>query len=180
MKTKKEKTTDATLTVEAVQTAAVALKELLAKLAFIHPMAPAEREKLKAVGVLRVRQAERRVQVARQHPEVLPQGFDLSQFDSDLALSHGLLECLATVDKVRRGLGEALLLVGNRVTRGGSEAYGYIKAAAVSSTNLLAAASDLARHGPRRGKATATRPPAATAAPGPTEGQPSTPEVKAA
>jgi len=99
MKTNKEKTTDATLTVEAVKTAAVALNELLAKLAFIHPMAPAEREKLKSVGVMRVRQAERRVQVARQHPEVLPQGFDLSQFDSDLALSQGLLECLATVRK---------------------------------------------------------------------------------
>jgi len=79
-------------------------------------------------------------------------------------------------------LGETLLLVGNRVTRRGAEAYGFIKAAAVSSTNLLAAASELARYGPRRSKATATRPPPATptAAPGPTDGQPSTPEVKAA
>jgi hypothetical protein len=189
MKRKNEKGTDATLDVAAVKTAAAALNELLRKLTFIRPMAPAEREKLKTVGVPRLRLAERRVQVARQHPEVLPTGFDVAQFELDLAIGHGLLECVSTVDKIRRGLGETLLLVGNRAARRGAEAYGYIKAAAVSSTNLMAAAEELARTGPRRVRA--TPPPTPTpprpadsppSAPGPAESRPSpsTPEVKAA
>ena len=174
--------------VEELQAATAALDALHENMAFLKPLAATERQHTKKVGLQTLRTTEQRLKIARENPEAMPAGFDLPQFEQDVAWTEGLIACLAAVDRLRRDVQDTLMTVGSRAGRTGVEVYAYVRAGSGSASHLHQAATRLRRPRPRLSRKTpepASSPGAgATTAAAPavagTLASPATPEVKAA
>jgi len=142
-------TVDAVLSAKDLDDIQAAINILRDKLSFAIALTPEERRRLSKIGLKNQTFTERALQLARQHPELVPPGVnvDAAQRDLDLFLA---------ITPVTTTLGELQHLAEDTQTIVGSEAYAAARAAYKSAktmgvgTGLDDALNDLSRRFRRR------------------------------
>jgi hypothetical protein len=142
-------TVDAVLSAKDLDEIQAAIATLREKLSFALALSPDERRRLAKIGLKNQTFTERALQLAKQHPELVPPGVnvDAAQRDLDLFLA---------LTPVSTALGELQHLAEDTQTIAGSEAYAAARAAYKSAktmgvgTGLDAALNDLSKRYRRR------------------------------
>lgn len=169
MKTTTTTTTKPTGTsVDVIRAAVTEIDALRNKMTFLLPLTEAERREHRAarIGMKTLRSIENRLAAARQHRDLLPPAFDLRKFERDTTTASALGECLAAIDRMREGVYDTLLAVGNRALVAATNAYGHIKVESDTAERLKRTVERLAT---RAGRPAAPEAPAAPSmVPGPT------------
>jgi hypothetical protein len=171
----------AVLLPEGIRAGIQTLEKVQASLPWPPPLSEPERLQFRRIGPRTLRSVENSLTAARQHPEALPSGFDLSGFEADVALSLALGDYLASLDEMALRARDVLLTVGTRAAQGATEVQGHLRVVSSRMSHLQSTTERLSfRSGRPRRKEKPALAPAASAAPAATPVAPPAPTAPTA
>ncbi len=88
-----------------------------------------ERKKGQKIGKRRRDFVEQIVDIANDHPEILPPAFDLPEFKKDVALEKDLDDILTWASRVRKQIDDTHLMAGREAYQQALKIYKYLQAA---------------------------------------------------
>jgi hypothetical protein len=114
-------------------------------LSFMVNLTYAERKRLFKMGPKSVAYVEECLRVARANPQILPTGFDLNEFGSDLQLVIDLRDILAALSPLYEAMQDTVLAAGSDAILAGNQVYAYAKVAAKNNAALKSSVEELGR-----------------------------------
>lgn len=113
-----------------------ALESLRAKLPFLVMLTPEERRTILKLGDKSVAFMEKALDAARKHPEALPAGFSLAEFEKDVKLVEQLTQIRAELTALLQGVDDTLMAAGSETMTHSVTVYSYLKTAARRTPGL--------------------------------------------
>ncbi len=120
-----------------------AIATLEAKLPFLVNLTAIERRNLYKMGDKSLAFVNNSVIAAQHNQTILPEAFDLPEFERDFALAQHLNEIHAQLQQITEKVDDTLVAVGSEAMRSGLSVYDYVKAAAKHQPGLKALAEQL-------------------------------------
>ncbi len=130
-----------------------ALTTIRVTLPFLIALTPEERKTILKLGDKSVAFADKALEAARAHPEILPAGFALAEFEKDAALVQQLSQLKSELSSLLEAVDDTLMAAGNETMTHSVTVYSYVKTAARRSPGLRPTLDGLAE----RWKRLATR-----------------------
>lgn len=121
-------------------------------LSFLTSLTPKQRKTFFKMGTKSVSFVQFALQVAQNNPQILPSGFNVSEFAKDVTLSADLLELQTVVLPLAEGISDTLLQVGTEAIAQANKVYGLVKIAAKTDANMKAIAQQLGERYKGQGK----------------------------
>lgn len=125
--------------------------EVKALLPFLVNLTPSERKKLFKMGPDSVSYVQLCLQVAQQHPEILPSSFDVGEFTKDVSLNSELNEINIVSNPIAEGIGDTMMQAGIECMRQSNTIYELVKTAAKRDSNFDTIKQQLAERYNRAG-----------------------------
>ena len=120
-----------------------AIATLEAKLPFLVNLTATERRNLYKMGDKSLGFVNNSVIAAQQNQTILPQAFDLPEFERDYALAQDLIDIRTSLRQITEKVDDTLVAVGSEAMRSSLSVYDYVKAAAKHQPGLKALAEQL-------------------------------------
>jgi hypothetical protein len=147
----------ATLSAGNVTEIKMAIATIRANLPFLISLTTDERRKRFKMGDKSLAFVSNSLKVTQNNPEVLPQNFNVQEFEKDYQLTVALTEVLALIEQLSEQVDDTLLAVGSESMASSLLVYDMVKTAAKHSPGLKSVADQLGERfksmGNRRPKA---------------------------
>jgi hypothetical protein len=114
-------------------------------LSFMVNLTYAERKRLFKMGPKSVAYVEECLRVARANPQILPTGFDLNEFGSDLQLVIDLRDIFVVLEPFYEAMQDTIYAAGSDAMLTANRVYAYAKVAAKNDSTLKASVDELGR-----------------------------------
>ncbi len=106
------------------------IDEVKALMPFLINLTPQQRKKLFKMGPKSVSYVQLALQVAQQHPEIMPSGFSSAEFEKDVKLAEGLTQINVDLLPFVEGVSDTLMLGGVEAINQSNQVYELVKSAA--------------------------------------------------
>ena len=118
---------DITVASETVTTAKGHIDSLRASLTFLLSLQEDERKRLRRLGLRNETFSLGAIEVARNHPQVIPAGIDMAAIERDITAREQLLPLLRDLQSFTRLLEDTVILLGCDIYEGGRTVYKSMK-----------------------------------------------------
>jgi hypothetical protein len=130
------------------------------KLPFLLDLTPEERNRLPKFGDKSQAFAEKALTLAKQNPDMVPKGFDVSEMERDFELFKSLRSLLTAVGKFVEEVEDTAAAAGSETYAAALLIYRFARTESEATAGLEAAADDLAQRFARKSRSLKTPPPA--------------------
>lgn len=115
-------------------------------------LTPKEKMKFHKMGPKSVSYVELAYTTAKNHSEIIPMNFQVTEFEKDVKLSSALLEIKVAMSELRESLDDTLCLVGSEAMKQADEVYDIVKISAKRNSALDAIKTELGKRYKALGK----------------------------
>lgn len=145
----------ATLPAADVTAVLAAVNTIKTKLPFLISLQPAERKKMRKLGQKRQGYFQDVADTVNAFPTALPANFQTAEYIKDIALMDALVQVSPQLLGLASNLSDTLMQLGSELLANSDTAYGFLKTAAKSDSNIKPSIQKIAR-GLKQSKLTVT------------------------